>query len=242
MTSKPALVLIHGFRGSPIGLEAIAGQLEAAGYPVHVPAIPPFGGAAPLTNYTAEAYAKFISDYIRQQQLDHPVLVGHSMGSIIAAATAALYPQDVSSKLILMSPISAKTAKPFTLVAPLSSLTPRRVVDYITTRFLFVPHNRTLFRETLELTNLCSADHPPARGDLAKATYFSAHSAVADFPLQQNVLLLAGERDRLVSKQKTIALAAHLKAKLVFIPGSGHLHNYEKPHETAEQIIAFLEN
>lgn len=242
MASKPTLVLIHGFRGSPIGLEAIADQLKAAGYQVYVPAVPPFGGAVPLASYTAEAYAKFMADYIRQRKLDRPVLIGHSMGSIVAAATAAYYPQMVGSKLVLMSPISAKTAKPFTLVSPLSSLTPRRAVDYVTTRFLFVPHDWALFRETLKLTNLCSADHPPARSDLAKATRFSAHSAVADFELQKDILFLAGDHDRLVSKRKTVALATRLGAQLVFIPGSGHLHNYEKPRETAEQIVAFLES
>ena len=237
---KPDLILIHGFRGSPIGLKAIAEHLEQSGYTVHVPAIPPFGGAAPLTDYTAENYAKYLLDYIDTHQLDHPVLIGHSMGSIVAAATAANYPDKIHHKLILMSPISAKTSKPFTLVAPLSSVAPRRVVDYITTRFLFVPHNRTLFRQTLSTTNLFSADQPPSRRAMAGATYFSAHSAVSDFPLRQDVLLLAGDRDRLVSKRSTIALAESLQAQLIFIPGSGHLHNYEKPLETADYILDFL--
>lgn len=238
---KPNIILIHGFRGSPIGLRTIAKHLEAADYKVHVPAIPPFGGATTLTEYTAENYAKYLLDYISKHNLDHPVLVGHSMGSIVAAATAALYPDKINRKLILMSPISAKTAKPFALISPLSSLAPRRVVDYVTTRFLFIPHNHTLFREALDTTNLCSADHPPTRKAMAKATYFSAHSAIADFSLRQDILLLAGDQDRLVSKQKTIELADALQAQLVFIPGSGHLHNYEKPLETAEYIIDFLQ-
>lgn len=241
-TQKPDIVLIHGFRGSPIGLHAIANLLRQAGYRVHIPAIPPFGGAAPLDNYTAEDYANFLAAYIEQRQLERPVLIGHSMGSIIAAATGVFYPQKVNHKIILMSPISAKTAKPFTLIAPLSSVIPRHIIDYLTTRFLFVPHNHALFRETLDLTNLCSADQPPARPDLAKATYFSAHSAISEFPLRQQVLIIAGDRDRLVSKRKTVELAHALQAQLVFIPGSGHLHNYEKPFETAQHILDFLED
>lgn len=239
---KPDLVLIHGFRGSPIGLKAIGDHLREAGYTVHTPAIPPFGGATSLTSYTADDYADYIANYIAEHQLNRPVLTGHSMGSIIAAATGAKYPEKVSRKLVLMSPISAKTAKPFTLVAPLSSVMPRRVVDYITTRFLFVPNNRALFRQTLDTTNLCSADHPPSRRAMAKATYFSAHSAVSDFSPRQKILLLAGDQDRLVKKRNTVTLAKALQAELVFIPGSGHLHNYEKPAETAESIIKFLED
>lgn len=237
---KPDLILIHGFRGSPIGLKAVAERLEQSGYTVHVPAIPPFAGAAPLAKYTAENYAKFLSAYIAEHRLDHPVLIGHSMGSIVAAATAANYPDKIHHKLILMSPISARTSPPFTLVAPLSSIAPRRVVDYITTRFLFVPQDRALFRQTLDTTNLCSADHPPSRRAMAGATYFSAHSAVSDFSLRQDILFLAGDQDRLVKKHDTIALAESLQARLVFIPNSGHLHNYEKPLETAEYILDFL--
>lgn len=239
-SKKPDLILIHGFRGSPIGLQAISEHLKKAGYAVHVPAIPPFGGATMLTSYTADSYAKYIADYIDEHHLNRPILIGHSMGSIIAAATGANYPEKIDHKLVLMSPISVKTAKPFTLVAPLSSVVPRRVVDYITTRFLFVPNNRALFRQTLDTTNLCSADHPPSRRAMAKATYFSAHSAVSDFSPRQKILLLAGDQDRLVSKRNTTTLAKALQAELVFIPGSGHLHNYEKPTETAEAIIKFL--
>lgn len=237
---KPDLVLIHGFRGSPIGLKAIAEDLEQAGYTVHVPALPPFGGAVPLADYTAENYAEFMLNYITEHKLDHPILIGHSMGSIVAAATAANYPDKIHHKLILMSPISARTKPPFTLVAPLSSIAPRRIVDYITTRFLFVPHDRALFRQTLATTNLCSSDHPPRRRDMAGATHFSAHSAVSDFSLRQDVLLLAGDHDRLVNKRSTLALAEALQAQVTFIPNSGHLHNYEKPHATAEHILDFL--
>ena len=241
-TKKPAVVLVHGFRGSPLGLQAIADELTAAGYSVYVPPIPPFAGAQPLVNYAAQDYADYLCRYISEQNLDHPVLVGHSMGSIVVAAAAELYPEKLNHKLILMSPISVKTAKPFALIAPFSALLPRRIVDYVTTRYLFVPHDRALFRHTLELTRQCSADHPPNRRAVAQAAHFSAHSAVSDFTLRQQVLLLAGEHDRLIKKRSTLKLAEALQAEHTFIPGSGHLHNYEKPHETAVAIRQFLEH
>ncbi len=238
---KPTLILIHGFRGSPLGLESIRQYLAKAGFDVHVPPIPPFGGASPLETYTPKSYAKYIADYIRKHDLHRPVLIGHSMGSIVAAATAKFYPDLISRQLILMSPISTKPNKPIAVISPLSALAPRRAVDYTTTRFLFVPHNRQLFRETLHATNACSNDRPPERSDVAAAAHFSAHNSISDFALTQNILLLAGNRDRLISPRKTIQLAKQLHADLVFIPHCGHLHIYEKPLETAQAIIDFLD-
>lgn len=238
---KPTLILIHGFRGAPAGLNEIAKDLEAAGYSVHTPAIPPFAGAPELPSYTPDSYATFVAEYIREHQLDHPVLIGHSMGSIVAAATAHKYPKLIHPKLILMAPISSRTPKLFSLVAPLQNFVPRKLVDYITTRYLFVPHDHKLFKSVMKLTGECSSNHPPKRRAASAATKFSTHNSINDFSLGGKILFLTGKKDRVVSPKKTAALAKRLDAETIFLDGCGHLHNYEKPHETAAEIIKFLE-
>lgn len=241
-TAKPQIVLVHGFRGSPLGLEAIAEDLRQAGYVVDLPAIPPFAGAGELSQYQPKAYADYLAQYIRDHQLVRPILIGHSMGSVVVAATAKLHPELVNRKLILLSPISTKTAKPFALIAPLAAIVPRPIVDYITTRFLFVPKNRKLFHKTMQLTHACSEDQPPSRSAIAAATKFSTSYSIQDFPPIQQTLLIAGEKDRLISQKSTHQLAQSIQAELRLIPDSGHLHNYEKPHETAKLILEFLQN
>lgn len=241
-TKKPAIVLVHGFRGSPIGLEAIAQDLRAAGYEVHVPAIPPFAGAEALDSYTPEAYASFLKDYIDEHQLKQPILIGHSMGSVIISTLAVRRPELINNKLILMSPISTKPARPFALISPLSAYLPRKLVDYVTTKFLFVPHDQKLFQETMAITHACTADCPPSTKAAAAAAKFAARYSIADFlPTSQKVLIIAGEQDRMIKKRHTEALAERLQAKTQFIPHSGHLHNYEQPHQTAQLILDFLQ-
>ena len=115
-------------------------------------------------------------------------------------------------------------------------------MDYVSTRFLFVPHNNELFRETLETTHQSSNDHPPTKREVLAAAKFSASYSVSDFPFNRQTLIIAGENDRLVNKNHTIKLATKLQAQLKFLPDAGHLHNYEKPQETAEEIINFIEN
>ena len=244
MTSQklPSVVLLHGFRGSPLGLEAIAQDLQKAGYPVYVPAVPPFAGARDLTEYSPEKYAEYFAQYIIEHELDHPILVGHSMGSIIASAIASLKPELVNHKIVLLSPISRKTSKAISAVSPLAGIVPTKVSDYVTTQYLFVPrHNKALFRESLQITHACSNDCPPSKKMLSQVTKFTTNYAVPDFPLEgKKVLIIAGGKDLLVKKSDTKKLAKGLKAQLVFLPESGHLHNYEKPHETAAAIIDFI--
>ncbi len=239
--SKPAIVLLHGFRGSPLGLEKIAAELRAADYPVFTPAVPPFGGAKPLQNYSPESYTQFLIDYIEAENILRPILIGHSMGSIIAAAAAYRRPDLFCDQLVLMSPISTRTRKPIAMLAPLSAKFSTRTVDYATTQFLATNLRPKTFRRTLDLTHACSSDQAPKKKDVAAVAQFAASYSVADFPPTQRTLLLAGEHDRLIPKQKTIQLANQFAAETHFIPKTGHLHNYEKPHETAQAIIKFLE-
>ena len=90
---KPTLLFVHGFRGNHFGLTEIIQKFEALGYSTYCPDIPPAFNTKEetlpkLTSFTAESYATWLADYILDNKLDHPVLIGHSLGSIIAAATA----------------------------------------------------------------------------------------------------------------------------------------------------------
>lgn len=252
-THKPALILLHGFRGSPLGLKAIAELLRAQDYEVHIPAIPPFAGAnfpdiilestkSPQSVYTPRLYANFLRHYIQEQNLERPILIGHSMGSTIAAATAKYHPELVHHKLILLSPISTPPARFIASITPLAGYLPTSVVDYLTTRYLFVSSDRALLHATLDLTHQCSHDQPPLTADLIRAGRFSSRFSTAEFAqgLQKDITIIAGAKDRLVNPSATRQLAEQTQAKLHFIPNSGHLHNYEQPTLTAELILQIL--
>ena len=239
--NKPEILFLHGYRGAPIGVEEIVTELRDYGFTVHVPAVPPFAGADLLTEYTPETYAKFVKNYIKNHNLVQPVLIGHSMGSIITAATAEKYPENINQKLILLSPISKRTPQAVSSLSMLAAYLPRKAVDKVTTRFLFVSKDKKLLRKTLEITDRCTRATNIPRRDMARAGRFSANNGITDFDFENDTLLLAGEKDRLVRKRDTEKLAKKLGAKLVLLEGTGHIHNYEKPHETAVEIIKFLE-
>ena len=174
-TDRPTLILLHGFRGAPQGLAAIADDLRAAGYTVQTPPVPPFAGAPALKSYTPDTYADYFAHYLKTQPFSRPVIIGHSMGSIVAAALAARYPDLIHSKLILLSPVSCRPAAGFAYLSKLPAFLPRRLVDFVTTSYLHTASSQASFRDLLQLTHSCSHDHSPRAADLLTASSFPAH-------------------------------------------------------------------
>lgn len=247
---KTSLLLLHGFRGNHIGLEAIARELSNHDdYNIYIPDIPPFGDAGTLTAYTPAAYADFIAEYISRHHIKHPLLIGHSMGSLIAAATASRHPDLTHDKLILLAPISIKPPKPVASLQPLVTILPNKTIGWLTTRYLYIPDRKTtknLYLKTLDLTYRGGAAYhnKPA---VRQSARFSARHSIKDFNFHKDTLLLAGEKDRLIARRHTIKLDNHLNSHGIpatthFIKNSGHLLNYEAPAATARHIHNFIRN
>lgn len=237
-TAKKDLILIHGFRGGPLGLKEIK-DLLSKDFNVYSPSIPPFGDSKPLVQYTPETYALFIANFIKDNNLEKPFLVGHSMGSIITAATAEKYPELIADKIVLLAPIATRTSRFFSAISPLIGVLPSRMIDYVSTNFLIVPRERNFYRSVLKTVNLCSANYV-SRRDVYRATSFSTNYSISDFDFKQKALLVAGAKDRLMPKRKTINLAKKRYFELKIIPKTGHLLNFENPTEVEKAISDFL--
>lgn len=234
--TKPPLLFLHGFRGDSSGLAQIIKLLPD--YKCFAPDLPPTNHQT-LKHYDADNYADWIANYITKQKLEKPILIGHSMGSILAAATAAKYPHLVNQKIILLSPISTRPPRFFATLTPLLVLLPAKLVDYIVTSYLFVPKNRSLFQQTLKQTRFGSAKYHSVKA-LASAANFSAHHCITDFNFRQKTYLIAGSKDRICSQKQTEKIAQTHQAQTSFIPKSGHLINYEKPELVAKIIKEYL--
>lgn len=263
MKKKPQLVLLHGLFGAPLGLNEITADLRQAGYEVFVPAVPPFAGSEEKWAERASddvdldrRYAEYFREYFAENEIVHPVLIGHSMGTLVAGSILQSYPELVNEKVILLSPISRQPNTLISRISGLSSYLPPKMTDWITTQFLIVPRGRKVFREILAEVNRCSHDRRPSNYYIQEATRFSVGDTVVDKlskvkPSNQRfqLLLLAGEHDHLVPPKATRKAAQWLnelpskifECECDFLVQTGHLHNYEKPHETSRRIVEFLE-
>ncbi|RYG12197.1 MAG: alpha/beta hydrolase [Caulobacteraceae bacterium] len=100
------IILIPGLSSSPEIWQGTVDHL-GAGWRVHRIHIQGFAGAEPKGNATgpvAAPVAEEIARYITENKLDHPVVVGHSMGGTIGMMLAARHP-DLVGKLMVVDMI-----------------------------------------------------------------------------------------------------------------------------------------
>lgn len=255
----PTLVVIHGYRGTHHGLERIIAHMPEARF--IVPDLPGFGQSQPLKDkaHTIENYSDTIAEFMTAKRLVGSVVIGHSMGSIVAAELARTHP-DFMSSLILINPIASHPLKGASglIVRPSifyhwlgGKALPRRVGRQLLDNKTFLLFGSILMAKTRDpaLRKIIHANHlTHMREYSSPATLYEAYlgslsGTVTDRAPHITVptLLIAGERDDLAppaTQQKL--LDALPDAQLVVIDNVGHLIHYEKPAEAAGAIAEFL--
>lgn len=91
----PDVILIPGLASSRSVWDGLSTQLSS-GYTLHKVQLAGFAGQAPATRDNGEfvgPVAKAIADYIRQNALSHPAIIGHSLGGEVALLIAAQHPE-----------------------------------------------------------------------------------------------------------------------------------------------------
>ncbi len=111
---KPPVLMIHGAFCGPWSLDGLKEKFEAAGYAVTAPALRFHNGARPpaaLGTTGLADYAADLEDEIKTLRAP-PILVGHSMGGLIAQMLASRL--DIAA-LILLAPSPPWGVTPTTL-------------------------------------------------------------------------------------------------------------------------------
>lgn len=244
----PAVILLHGFASSLHTWEEVAQGLAPAFRVIRFD-LPGFGltGADPTGDYTdARAHAVILAIMARLG-LERAALVGSSMGGRIAWSFAAAHPGRVT-RLVLMAPDGFASPG-------IGYDQPPRVPPLL--RLLPYTLPESMLRGTLT----------PAYGDPAVLTdaifrryrdmmlapgvrqaildRVGQHVLVRPEPLLARitipVLLLWGDQDRLVPVTNAQDyLRALPDARLVVLPGIGHVPMEEVPAETTRLLREFL--
>jgi len=103
------IVLIHGMWCTARNFERMAQQLRARGHAVHAPTLPQHEIGRedlPVGNVSLAEYRAFLEDYLLAQGFkEPPVLVGHSMGGLLAQQLASRVPAFL---LVLLAPAAPR--------------------------------------------------------------------------------------------------------------------------------------
>lgn len=250
----PPLLALHGLRGSHHGLAPLATRLP--GLRVVVPDLPGFGMSPPFRDraHDVAGYARWAAALLRELG-PGTALLGHSFGSLVAAAaSAAASPRAV----VLLNPI----AEPASAAGGITGAG-TRVTSWLHEGAARLGLERVLRHRLLadaatasmatttdpELRRWITAEHRTHFGTFASTASlmetFRAAGAGSALPwapqVSAPVLLLAGGRDRVAPAAGQHALAAAFPdARLVVLPEVGHLLHYEAPARAADEISGFL--
>ena len=219
-------------------------------YLVVTPDLPGTGKNPELEQQNLEGYVKWLHGYIADLGVK-PIMVGHSMGSIIVSHYVEKYPETVAQDLILMSPIlrgpGAKAANmvfneavrgvlfPFSPELKKKILASKRVSWMIS-------HSLTADKSKQKAIDEMHYEYA--------GQFVSARSLYCDMdisasndtkmPLNKRMLVLFGKKDKLSNCKLVRERVREVGAEYFEFDSAGHLINYERPEEVAERIREFL--
>jgi len=241
----PAVVFLHGIGGSARIWEPQADSFAAAGFRPVALDLAGYGARPPVDRMDFEMLAADVEGEIARLGLDRPILVGHSMGGMVAQTV--LRRQLTAYRAAVLSGTSPAFGDP----------TGEFQKKFIADRLGPLDAGRTMAELALAMVDAISGPTPDPAGrrlaiDTIAATsersYRAAVHCLVGFDERANlvrigipVLCLAGEHDRLAPAAMMERMAARVPgARYVCLKGVGHLPNIEAPQAFDAAIFAFL--
>ncbi len=244
--SGPDLVLLHGLAGNARTWER---QFEAFADRYRVTAWDAPGyGDSDLVPASADSYAETLAAFLDTLGLRDVILLGHSMGGVVAGTFAGRYPGHLRA-LVLSCTLLGRKQPAGTL---LGEAYQARLADLETMRAEEYGRRRA---ESMTAPGCDSAILEQLAGIAAETRRDGLEAAMRVIAEADNterlgglalpVLVLAGELDRTVTREATDALVAALafgKAELqiVTLPGVGHAPYLENATDYTAALSAFL--
>jgi len=211
---QPPLVCVHGLSGSSRWWRRVTALIDR-----HVPLV--------LSDVPRSLKPSEVETWLagRIEELGPPVdLAGHSLGGLVSVRVAALRPELVRRLVLISPPGVGPPRSPLTYAWPLA----RTMLG-----------SRPSFLVRLTYDGLRAGPRNLARGGLHVARAdVTAELAAVTAP----TLLVWGARDGVVPiEEASIWLERMPDARLIVIPGAGHVPMVDSPVELAEAIRPFLE-
>lgn len=257
--AKKTAIFIHGFTGSHEGFQYLIPKLPWLR--CIVPDVPGFGESKLHDDHQSlDAIAKKLNDFVRDLQLEKPpILISHSMGTLVAASMLEQSPELFAKKTVFISPVASKIGifdkrKAGELAGrwqyflgmriPVAGpkLVKSRLVSRIATKLLISTKDPELRKAIYE--------HHFKNLDFISSTklYYKLHREInkrgvldhANKLRTFDAKIITGDKDPVAPHVDGKKLAKAIDAELHTIENVGHLAHYETPEEIAKALTSFL--
>lgn len=226
------LVLIHGW-GTDVSTFWPLVDLVKDKFTLWLVDLPGFGRSdLPKKVFTVSDYAKIVAGFIKKNNIEKPVLFGHSYGGKVAIKLAGLYP-NLLDKLILEGSSGIKPQKTFfqILVYPLAKVAHFLLPDIF--------HLRSRVRQ--KLYKKLESDYADAGA--MKETFLKTHAEdiTPDLAgIKTQTLVIWGEKDRAVPLRYGKKIYQLIKnSKLIILEDTGHFPHIKLPERIASYVKDF---
>lgn len=254
------VVLLHGNNFAGFYFGVVIDALRKEGFRVIVPDQIGYGRSSkPIIPYYLADMARDTRAILKSLNIGKAMIVGHSMGGMLAARFATQYP-DVTERLVLFNPIGLTDARFGRPAGDPDEAYKRNLAStYQTIRaslLRYVAHNPSAWNSQFEsfvrirYAWTLSADWPRlARVQALISNLIYLDPVVYDWPhIQAPTLVYGGADDMLPGSpaafqegMKRIAAAIpNGKARLELLPGLGHVPFIEDPARALPPLVAFL--
>jgi 3-oxoadipate enol-lactonase len=240
-----AVVFLHGIGGAARIWAPQQGSFAQAGFRPFTIDLPGYGPRPAVDALDFEMLAQDVEAAIARAHLDRPVIVGHSMGGMIAQTMLRRRPQSYRAVVLACtSPAFGNSSGEFQKKFLADRLGP---LD----RGMSMPELAAEIVEGLVGPACDPSGHALAVNCMAAvpaSTYRASVHCLIPFDERGNlgrievpVLCLAGEHDRNAPAAMMERMAAKIPgARYVCLSGVGHLANLESPDRFARAILDFL--
>jgi 3-oxoadipate enol-lactonase len=238
-------VFLHGVGGSARIWAPQLASFTAAGFrPVALDMLG-YGAREPVDRMDFEMLAADVEIQVAQHDLDRPIIIGHSMGGLLAQTLLRRGPRAYRAAVLsCTSPAFGDRSGEFQK-------------KFVADRLGPLDAGRTMAEMAPAMVASVSGPAPDPAGRkfaietiaaTSERSYRAAVRCLVDFDERANlahieipVLCLAGEHDRLAPPAMMERMATRIPgARYVCLKGVGHLPNIENPHSFDAAVLDFL--
>ncbi len=241
------LVFLHGIGGRASGWAPIQQTCAAAGYSSLAWDMPGYGDSPSVEPYDFDALADALAALLDAHDLQKAVLVGHSLGGMVALQMWARHPARVAGLVLAASsPAFGHGSGDFQQAFIAQRLAPleagKRMQDVAQG---LIP---TMVAPGYDGPGLTQAT--ACMGSITPAAYKAALGALVQFEQRAALpticvptLCIAAEHDRTAAPSVVQRMAEKTpNARYLCLASVGHLLTFEQPDRFADALLSFLRN
>jgi pimeloyl-ACP methyl ester carboxylesterase len=240
------LVFLHGIGGGHAAWDKQVAFFNSRGYASHAWDAPGYGGTPQIEPYSFQNVARALEKCIDGLSAEPVVVVGHSMGGMIAQEAYALFPQKFRAlALTFTSSAFGGTTSDFAqqfIDARIKPLDLGRSMAEISAGLMKTMHGSLSDPSGLMFAAQVMSTVPPDtyRRAVAMLTTFDRRALLPQIAVP--TLVLSGSDDMVAPPKMMERIAQKIPgSEYVCLPGCGHLGPMDRPDAFNTALLSFLQ-